>query len=257
MNFIQLNQIFLPVINLNKTLNWYLEHFNLTHAGDGHLDGRNIKELSFSNTSFFLVEHDHVNRYTHIPFNFHTNMISEIHGQLTKKGITVTEITNDDDMLCCDFYDPEGNRIGLVYETNNNNPSYLEVGGTFLTVRNLNEAVNWYQEKLGYEFHYFQATGAAGVIGPTPVYMPEITIYYAGVSKKSFQSEWSRISLVETPEFNPLVYKPYNILSSSIEEDYALLCMRGVKILDIAGIDGNLRFSFFDMDGNQIEIVEQ
>jgi catechol 2,3-dioxygenase-like lactoylglutathione lyase family enzyme len=257
MNFIRLNQIFLPVIHLDNTTNWYIEHFNMTLVGNGLHEGNPTKELSFAKTSFFLVENAHVNTYTHIPFNFHTNRVSELHDQLTKEGIIVTELTNDDGVFCCDFYDPEGNRIGLCYEGNNNNPSHFEVGGTFLTVRDLNEAVKWYQENLDYEFEFFQATGAAGVIGPTPALMPELTIYYAGVSKASFQNEWSRICLVETPEFNPLNYKPYNILSSNIEEDYELLRMRGVEISDIAGVAGNRRFSFWDRDRNEIEIVEQ
>jgi catechol 2,3-dioxygenase-like lactoylglutathione lyase family enzyme len=238
-------------------MNWYIEQFSLAQGRTELRDDRRIVELSFSKTSFFLVEHEQVNRYTHIPFNFHTSKIREIHDDFTNKGITVTEFTGDENLICCDFYDPEGNRIGLVYEKNQGNPEHIEVGGTFLTVRNLNEAVNWYQEKLGYEFHHFEATGAAGVIGPTPAYNLDLTIYYAGVKKKSFQSKWSRIALVETPEFHPLVYKPYNILSSNIEEDRILLHTRGVDVTEIAGIAGQRRFSFYDIDRNQIEIVEK
>jgi catechol 2,3-dioxygenase-like lactoylglutathione lyase family enzyme len=256
MNFVRINQIFLPVIHLDKTTKWYLEHFNMTLIGDGLHEGKNTKELSFSNTSFFLVENVRVNPYTHIPFNFHTNMVNELHNRFIKEGITVTELTNDDGMLCCDFYDPEGNRIGLCYEGKTNNPSHIEVGGTFLTVSDLNKAVKWYQENLNYEFEFFQATGAAGVIGPTAALMPEITVYY-GVNKHFFSNDWSRICIVETPQFKPLIYNPYNILSSNIEEDYDLLRMRGAKVLDIVGNDGNRRFSFFDMDDNRIEIVEQ
>jgi catechol 2,3-dioxygenase-like lactoylglutathione lyase family enzyme len=250
MNFIRLNQVFLPVTNLSSSTEWYRENFNMKQVWSGKMDHKNAAELAFHTSSFFLIEQDQVNHYTHIPFNFHTNNIRQLHDSLTQKGITVTEITNDDGMLCCDFYDIEGNRLGLVHEAHHD-ASYIEMGGTFLTVRQLDRA-----EKLGYDFQYYQATGAAGVIGPTPAYIPDLTIYYAGVTRTAFQVGWSRLSLVETPQYIPLVYKPYNILSSNIEEDCKELLSREVLVTDIKVEADHRRFSFFDMDENEIEIIE-
>lgn len=256
MNFTRINQIFLPVIELHETMNWYLEHFNITHVHDGFHEGNRTIELAFAKTSFFLVEVSHVNPYTHIPFNFHTNRLTAYHDTFTKAGITVTDLASDDNVVTCDFYDPEGNRIGLCYEDNNSNLPHTEIGGTFLTVRSLNDAVSWYQEKLGYDFEFFQATGAAGVIGPTPALMPELTIYY-GVNKFKFPSDWSRVTLVETPDFNHLIYSPYTIYSSDIAADHELLRVRGVEVSELVESDGKQKFHFWDLDGNQIGIVEE
>lgn len=255
MNFIKLNQIFLPVSNLSKSKKWYMEHFNLRESTGGTVDQNIMVELSFERTSFWLVKHVPLNKYTHIPFNFHTNQLKDIHEELFSKGVNVTDITSDGE--CFDFYDPEGNRIGFCYESNSRNQRHIEVGGTFLTVRNLTKAIQWYREKLGYDFDLFDATGGAGVIGPKLEFIPELTIHYAGVSNKSFQCEWSRISLVETPQYNSLSYKPYNILSSNIQDDHDILRARNVTVSDIYNVGSQHRFSFYDIDGNRIEIVEE
>ncbi|HEX7064601.1 MAG TPA: VOC family protein, partial [Bacillales bacterium] len=113
------------------------------------------------------------------------------------------------------------------------------------------KAVKWYHDKLGYEFHFFDVAGGAGYVGPTPEYNPSITIRYAGVLSECFESEHSRMALVETPEFVPLVHKPYNIMSANPEEDYEILRSRGVQLTPIS--EG--RFTFRDLDGNEIEIV--
>ncbi|HEU5138684.1 MAG TPA: VOC family protein [Bacillales bacterium] len=252
MNFLQLNKVYLPVKDLEDTAKWYRDQFGLTKSWEGEVDGRQAAELAFSETSFTLIGSDHVNRYSHIPFNFHTNEIEAVRDSLMRKGSVVTDVIDEGEMYCCDFYDPEGNRIGLV-EEKNGATDQMQVGGTFLTVRDLEDAIKWYRNKLDYDFHFFSVTGGAGYIGQTPEYVQELTIRYAPVSSESFQTRSSRMAIVETPEFFPLTYKAYSILSSNIEEDYETLRSRGVHIVQ----KSDQKFTFQDADGNEIEIVKE
>jgi len=240
MNFISLHEVFLPVRDLLKSQQWYSKHFNF--------------ELAFQELSLYLVESRELNTYTHIPFNFHTNKLNEMHERLSKSGIVVTEITEDGE--CFDFYDLDGNRIGMCLDQYDE-PNRLEFGGTFLTVRNLMKAIEWYKKNLDYEFDFFEATGGAGVINPTLQYNPYQTIQYASISNKSFRTNWSRMNLVETPIFRSRTHKVYSILSSNLEDDYFELKSRNVKLSQIMKTKNDQRFSFYDLDGNEIEIVQK
>lgn len=174
------------------------------------------------------------------------------------QGITVTRLTADGGMLCCDFYDPDGNRIGLVHEAaEQQEDSHIEVGGTFLSVSNLERAVSWYQEKLGYAFYYFDATGVAGFVSPTPEYVKDLTIRYAQVHDDQFETSWSRMCLVETPTHMPLVHSPYTLEAYDAESVYSELYERNVRLTPIVNLQGFKRFRFYDLDGNEIQIVEK
>jgi catechol 2,3-dioxygenase-like lactoylglutathione lyase family enzyme len=189
MYFSKLNQIFLSVSDLNISKKWYIEHFDLKEHQTGGTDNNDIVELCFESTSFWLVKHVPINKYTHIPFNFHTNKIEELHKELLMKGVTVTDITSDGE--CFDFYDPDGNRIGFCFESVASVDKFIEIGGTFLAVKNLSNTVQWYKEKLDYNFMFFSATGGAGVVWPTLGYKRDVTIHYANVTNKSFlDSGW-------------------------------------------------------------------
>jgi catechol 2,3-dioxygenase-like lactoylglutathione lyase family enzyme/predicted enzyme related to lactoylglutathione lyase len=255
-NFKYLNEIFLPVTNISESSKWYKESFGMDITLVDETAHQNIVRLSFKSTSFILVESSIINRYTHIPFNFHTNRIRDLQESLILAGVAVTQIANDDNMLCCDFYDPDGNRIGLCEEHYDSSNQIIEVGGTFLTVRNLDKSVEWYQKTLGYPFHFFSATGAAGYVGATPEYVPDLTIRYAGVDNNIFESAWSRMALVETPLFYPLMHIPYNILSSNAKEDYDILKKKDVKLTEYHEEGNKKWFAFDDLDGNTIGIIQ-
>ncbi|QGQ94692.1 hypothetical protein EHS13_07220 [Paenibacillus psychroresistens] len=254
MNFKYLNEIFLPVTNPKESSLWYKDKFGMNISMDDQTTQPNEIRLSFEKTSFILIKSSHLNSYTHIPFNFHTNAVRELHASLKNVGVVMTELTNDDNMLCCDFYDPDGNRIGLCEEQNESSNQIIEVGGVFLTVRNLAESIEWYKQNLGFHFHFFSATGGAGYIGATPEYVADLTINYAGVDHNSFESAWSRMALVETPSFNPLRHIPYNILSSNAMEDYDILQKKNVKLSKYYEEGNKVRFTFEDLDGNSIGI---
>lgn len=257
MNFRFLDDIYLPVSNLEKSAEWYAEHFGLKATRRDNVEHAPAAALSFASTGFVLVQSDTVNRYTHIPFNFHTNRIEELHLTLQAKGVIVTKLIADEGMLCCDFYDPDGNRVGLCYELAPEGiESHLEVGGTFLTVRDLDASVRWYQDKLGFDFHYFSATGAAGYVGPTPDYVEGLTIRYAGFKPFSPESPWSRMALVETPVVYPLVHIPYTIQSSDAEENHRRLRALDVQLSDFQDDGSRKQFYFYDYDGNPIGIVQ-
>lgn len=248
MNFRYLDDIYLPVTDVEKSAAWYGEHFGLKVIRRGNVAHAPAIALSFANTGFVLVQSDTVNRYTHIPFNFHTNRIEELHRALQAKGVIVTKLAVDEEMPCCDFYDPDGNRVGLCYESAPEGVEFhLEVGGTFLAVRDLDASVRWYREKLGFDFHYFSATGG---------YVEGLTIRYAGFKPFSPESPWSRMALVETPEVYPLIHIPYMIQSSDEKEDYMRLRALGVQSSDFQDDGSRKQFHFYDYDGNPIGIVQ-
>lgn len=255
MYFSILKQIFLPVSDLNASKEWYKEHFNLKEARPRRVGNGDLVELCFESTSFWIVKHTPLNKYTHIPFNFHTNKIKEIHQELISKGVTVTKITDDGE--CFDFYDPDGNRLGFCFESTSTNQQYTEIGTAFLPVRNLSRSVQWYKENFGYDFFLFSATGGAGVIWPTLEYKSDVTIHYAGVTNKSFHNnKGSGVCFVETPECVPLSYKPYSIQSSNIHNVHETLRSRGVVVSEIITIEDRRSFHFIDIDGYEIEIVQ-
>lgn len=256
MEFEYLDKIYLPVKDLERSAEWYNQHFALVRTKSS-LDKRQMI-MSFSETSFILLECDRINQYSHIPFNFHAKKLKEWRDRLLQNGVTVTELKKDNDMLCCDFYDVDGNRIGLVQEERQTEKEdHIEVAGTFLTVKNLLDSVKWYEDVFGFDFFYFHATGAAGYVGPTPEYVEGLTIHYAGVRNTRFQSEQSRMGFVETPEFNPLVHVPFTLQIADSEKAYQKLSDKGVQLTDFYNDGREKGFCFYDCNGHRIGIEEK
>lgn len=257
MNLYCVDEIYLPVTNLERSTRWVSTNFGLQCV---RTESPHVRQatLAFPPNQFVVVESPVLNRYTHIPFNFHTNRLDHWHTHLRLRGVTVTALVKDDGMLCCDFFDPDGNRIGLVEEPRAGVPDpYIEVGGTFLAVRDIDKAVEWYRQAFGFQFAFFSSTESAGYAGPTPEYVPGLTIRYATVRRGGLKEPaWTRLALVQTPEFYPLVHLPYSIRSENAEADYITLKSRGVTLSAFHDQPHRAWFDYSDLDGNVVRVVE-
>lgn len=111
----RIDAVFLPVKNLEASLQWYQELFGFK------LRWKNERMAGLaiaSNCGFHLVQvADHIPNRDYVPFNFATKNIQKLHQTLKDKGVKVTEVESDSDfkeMRLFDFWDLDGNIINVI-----------------------------------------------------------------------------------------------------------------------------------------------
>lgn len=116
-------------------------------------------------------------------------------------------------------------------------PVLEKVGTVFITVRNLEQSVKWYAEKLGLKMAYHWGTGADFLVGAGP----------------------TLLTMVEKIDMEPLGMLHGNVPcyafeSREIERTHSLLSSRGVAVTPIVEYDMVSTFQFRDPDGNLINV---
>lgn len=250
MSLLCMNEIYLPVTDLERSLNWFEWIFGV------RLEWRHADKvkISFSgNGSIVLVKSEELNRYTHIPFNLESyNMVKSL-AMLKEKGVKVSKSSITDGFHCFDFFDPDGNRIGIVgseVPLNIEQDEKIAVRSTFLAVKNIDRVVDWYSHIFGLAFKQWTFTGGAGY--NSPAYEHDVTISYA--SADFLQRDG--MAFAETPDVNPLVHMPYAIRASDAGGLYKELKERRVEVTRLREGNGTKGFAFIDLEGNTIGIVE-
>ncbi|WP_282940512.1 VOC family protein [Paenibacillus sp. RC67] len=111
----RIDAVFLPVKNLEASVEWYQEVFGYKiRWKNQRMAGLAIA----SNCGFHLVQvKDHAPNDGYVPFNFATKNIQKLHQTLKEKGVKVTGVDSDTEfkeMKLFDFWDLDGNIINVI-----------------------------------------------------------------------------------------------------------------------------------------------
>nr|WP_127533195.1 VOC family protein [Paenibacillus kobensis] len=172
---------------------------------------------------------------------------------LLEKGVRLSKSSISDGFHCVDFFDSDGNRIGLVGAEK---PAHIDleeniaVCATFLAVRNIDRAIEWYSDTFGLTFKRWSFTGGAGYISNTDEH--NLTIKYAAAD----YLQRDGMVFAETPNVNRLAHTPYVLQSSNAFQMYKELFGKGVSLSPLNEENGLKSFEFIDIEGNNIGIVE-
>lgn len=109
---------------------------------------------------------------------------------------------------------------------------FRRIDTVFVRVRNLDDAVTWYTEKLGLRLRWRQPGVACLNVSETPLTLLEAS-----------------------DDFVPAAEAPFNFYTDDIEAAHRFLKEAGVTVDDeiLAG-DGVRWFGFRDPDGNRLEV---
>lgn len=109
---------------------------------------------------------------------------------------------------------------------------FKRIDTVFLTVQNLNEAIEWYTGVLNFSLRWKHGNYAALNIGETPLTLRQ----------------------AETADFKPLKEAFFNFYVENIELVYQHLLDNGVEVEEIKKEDDVQWFRFYDRDGNALEV---
>ncbi|HEU5138690.1 MAG TPA: VOC family protein [Bacillales bacterium] len=114
--------IFIPVTDLERSIEWYMECLNLKlvdrwpeGAGAGFTfengeAGLGLVKVETKQPTEFRVS----SRYQNCYYNFEPENVQEMHQFLKGRGVKVTEIEDHGPMEGFDFFDPDGNPFSAV-----------------------------------------------------------------------------------------------------------------------------------------------
>ncbi|TMV48198.1 hypothetical protein FE783_19850 [Paenibacillus mesophilus] len=250
MSLLRMKDIYLPVTDLERSIAWFHRIF------DVDIEKRQEKtaQINFGNHSGIIVtESIQLNDYAHIPFNLESSNMVKSLSKLIQKGVRVSKSSITDGFHCFDFFDPDGNRIGLV---GSEVPGHIDqdeniaVCATFLAVREIDKVIDWYGDTFDLAFRRWTFTGGAGYNSDT--YEHDYTIKYAA----SNFPQWGGIALAETPKMSRLFSRVYTIQASDACELYRKLQAKGVQVSKLQENSDNIFFEFTDIEGNRVGIIE-
>jgi predicted enzyme related to lactoylglutathione lyase len=142
----------LPVTDLVLSIKWFERIF----GSQLEWQQEEKAKISFANKSgIVLVRTSQLNSYSHIPFNLESrNMIKSL-AMLNEKGVTVSRSSISDGFHCFDFFDPDGNRVGMVggeVPSSSDEDENIEIRSTFLAVKNIDKVIEWYSDIFSLSF---------------------------------------------------------------------------------------------------------
>jgi len=126
---LKIGAVFVPVMNVEKSIRWYKEILELQHVGTW--PGNSGADFYFAEERQYLtlvkVENKQPMEFTASPkyqnpyYNFTINDLKAYHEKLQQKGVNVTEIIDQGPIVGFDFYDLDGNKFGVVVDKENYN----------------------------------------------------------------------------------------------------------------------------------------
>ncbi|HET7579274.1 MAG TPA: VOC family protein [Bacillales bacterium] len=241
-----IDAIFLPVLNLEESLEWYKKYFGVK-VNWRDREGWNAAGVSFEFGGMVLLERELINQSDHIRFNLYTPDVAFSYRHLKENGVEVNKFVQYDDMDCFDFKDSSGNWIGIVGCWKEEGVEQGEYGGpdaVFLPVSDIKKATEWYHSLFGFQYHI--ATDLD----------PQYPFRYGFNRIGSDRNHPRGFSLVETPKRYPTSHIPFNMQTEDIEKVHRYLKEKGVTVTDIMDSGTFLWFNFTDLDGNELGFVE-
>lgn len=117
-NVKRIDSVFVPVTDLQRSEEWYMKVFPFRvvyRSGDGNYVGFRFNEEGEEvKTALTIFKTDKLPERIHSPFNFYIEEVDGFHTFLVENGYNVGEIHSADGMRFFDFYDPDGNTLGVV-----------------------------------------------------------------------------------------------------------------------------------------------
>jgi catechol 2,3-dioxygenase-like lactoylglutathione lyase family enzyme len=107
----RIDTIFLPVTNLDRSIEWYAETLGLKLRWISH----NYACLNVDQTALTLVQQNEITAHKHEPFNFYVDDIKAMHAKLSAQGAAVSELRDHGDVVEFTVTDPDGNPLGIVW----------------------------------------------------------------------------------------------------------------------------------------------
>ncbi|SDZ37705.1 VOC family protein [Bacillus sp. 166amftsu] len=121
---LKIGAVFIPVTDIEKSVEWYKDHLELSYI-DTWPDGEGA-DFYFNSEKQYLslvkVEGKQSMNFTVNPkyqnpfYNFTTNDLEGTHKRLQQKGVHVTDIRSDGPIIGFDFYDLFGNKLGVIID---------------------------------------------------------------------------------------------------------------------------------------------
>jgi catechol 2,3-dioxygenase-like lactoylglutathione lyase family enzyme len=178
--FDRIDRVMLPVRNVASAARWYVETFRCRivsqDANEALLEvGRGETLLALVlDTTGRMMEHLHLDG--HVPgFNFYCHWEHLHQAWFSLQGIRTTEMMKTSYMNVNEFYDPDGNVVGLCHEKEASlyhtppdeevPPIVHRVLAVFLPVLNLEASICWYTRMLGFELFHHWGQGADLKVG--------------------------------------------------------------------------------------------
>jgi len=243
--FHQFTCLYLPADEPQALENWYKEHFNSSNTrkhGLYWLDAIFRGSPSNVNCNFMTDEYIPGESYEMFSVRFETDCIEALYERLSKAGVAIEPMQNDQMGVTFVFTDPQGNKFQVWQHPDTVNqslrddvPALIGVTTLFLPVANPDESRQWYQEVIRLELN------DSG--WPISIKGQEIRFYKAldmGQNKPYHQT------------------RAYvNVAVDGLEEMHKRMLDQGQKVEHIIDRDGCGRnFDLYDPDGNRMEIWE-
>ncbi|WP_162463338.1 VOC family protein [Paenibacillus psychroresistens] len=172
--FERIESIYVPVIDLQASINWYQQHLGLkllsqekTTAQFSVYDG--ITKLTLIETMNFkpirYINEQHKAPY----FNFHILNLKLTYEELESAGVKLSSISENEYLHSFEIIDPNGNWLGVCYEKESSpyykpeseqHPLLDRVGAVFIPVRDLQKSLDFYEKALGLTLYHHWGGGA-------------------------------------------------------------------------------------------------
>ncbi|WP_248924361.1 VOC family protein [Paenibacillus hamazuiensis] len=178
--FDRIDRVMVPVRDVDRAAQWYEQMFGLrviSRSGNEALlavgRGETLLSLERSESGHTL---GHLHREGHVPgFNFYTHWDHLHRAWLTLRGVETTEIMTTPHMNVNEFFDGDGNVVGLCHEKAGSlyytpqeeavPPIVHRVLAAFIPVRDLEASIRWYTGMLGFELCHHWGQGADLKVG--------------------------------------------------------------------------------------------
>ncbi|MFD1953021.1 VOC family protein [Paenibacillus thailandensis] len=223
----RIDRVILPVRDVASAARWYVETFRCSILSQSATEA--LLKVGEGETHLALVSDEsgralgYLDSEGHVPsFNFYTHWEHLHQAWLSLQGVRTTEIMRTSYMNVNEFYDPDGNVVGLCHEKESSlfyTPSEEEVPplvhrvlAVFLPVLNLEASIAWYTRMLGFELIHHWGQGADLKVGSGETVVTMIVM-----------NEEIHRQVIEKSAGSPY----FSLQTSDIERVYGSLCNVG------------------------------
>lgn len=178
--FDRIDRVMLPVRDVERAARWYEDTFRFRIVSQSSNEA--LLEVGRGETLLALLldksgrTMEHLHLQGHVPgFNFYSHWEHLHRAWFSLQGIETTEMMITPDMNVNEFYDVQGNVVGLCHEKESSlyhtppeeevPPLVHRVLAVFVPVLDLEASIRWYTRMLGFELVHHWGQGADLKVG--------------------------------------------------------------------------------------------